>query len=109
MIYASLHPDRVESLFLMSPPAEDFYDPDFKYDIYNIRIQDKNSDVMPKAEVDKLVAARERNEHMLAGAQSVPHWLLKSAFKSEMKTILVDDIFTAEERDNAGCYYALMM
>ena len=97
MVYASLHPDKVEALFLQSPPAEDFYGEDFKYDIYNIRIKDDSPDVLSKAEVDKMIAAKEKDEHMLASAHSAPHWLLRTIFRSEMKNLLSSELFSAEE------------
>ena len=109
MLYASIHPERVEALFLQSPPAEDFYDPDFKYDIYNIRTKDDAPDVLSKKEVDAMIAAKERGEHMMASAHSVPHWLLRSIFRGEMKKLLSPELFTAEETENAACYWALMM
>ena len=38
MVYAGLHPERIEKLFLQSPPAENFYNPEWTYNPYSLRI-----------------------------------------------------------------------
>ena len=57
MLYAMNHPERVEAMFLQSPPCtEDMDRPGWEYNPYEVRL-DNEHDVNPsRAEVDKGIA-----------------------------------------------------
>ena len=80
------HPERIEALFLQSPPCvEDETRPGWVYDPYGVRLDNMEDKNLTRAEVDKGIQDYENNVHMQAGLHGLPHWMLKMAVKKEFR------------------------
>ena len=80
-IYASYHPDRVESLFLISPLGtetynEETYDLASMRDMYNI-----TAGKMGKEMADKIIESIEAKKHPYAQVDKLPTWLFMRGLK----------------------------
>ena len=109
MIYASIHPDRIEALFLQSPAGSEPYN-EATYDPYKIRTTDKQPFGYPtKKETDAVLLGKENHEHLMAAMQGAPYWLLKSMCMGEFKKFTPLTVHKPTTAGIAGHYFACMM
>ena len=89
MMYASRCPERIEGLFLIDPAgAEDQSRQGYEYDQYSFRIDD-NSEVIPyRCLVNKLIRARDNNEHPLSALKCIPYCLVKIAMRKQFNRMV---------------------
>ena len=83
-MFASMHPERIEALFLMSPSGFEYYDKD-NYDPYQYPDEEEPWKLGKKKRVDQMVRAMEGQVHPLSEMKGLPKWLVKMGLKSEIK------------------------
>ena len=95
MLYSSVHPERIDGLFLQSPVgSEDQTRPSWVYDPYTIRTQDQTDDLPKRSEVDAGIANYAANVHLVATLHKMPHWMVKAAMGSEFKKMCSPRFFS---------------
>lgn len=103
-LYASKCPERVESLFMMSPAGTIPYNPK-TYDPYNMKDpNDVTKERMAKKEVDKMLFFDEQKKHWLDKASKLPLKMLIEATKMKFAMETQGEKLTQEEIDAIGVY-----